>query len=147
MRSLATVTALASILVWIGASVAEEPRPPNDIQGEKILHCYRPTGHFEKAVAIAETDVLVKGRFGRSREPHDRRALVERHGAATISYLRIYWRGGISGASYVSDVAVLTRTTSGREEYRTELLADTGVVPVVPRVCNAAMGWVAPNKR
>lgn len=144
MRSHARLATLALAVGLIGTAIAEEPRPSADLQGEKILHCYRQTARFEKAVAIAEADVLAKGRFGRSPEPHDRRALVERYGEASISYLRIYWRGGISGASHVSDVAVLARSRSGRTEYRTELLADTGVVPVVPRVCKAATGWVPP---
>lgn len=145
MHSVAKVAILLLVIGLTGTCLAQESRPSADPQGEKILHCYRPTARFERAVAIVEADVLTKGRFGRPPAPHDHRALTERFGEASISYLRIYWRGGVSGASNVSDVAVLARSTSGRMEYRTELLADTGIVPVLPRVCKAAMGWVSPN--
>lgn len=117
---------------------------PGDLQteGAALLRCYRPTARFEKAVAISEADVLKKGRFGRSPTPHDRKALLERYGDASIAHVRLYWRGGVTAASHVSGLAVLTRTTGGHAEMRTELLADTGLVPVVPRVCRSATQWV-----
>ena len=112
-----------------------------EARGRTVLHCYRPTARYERALAIDETLVLHRGRFGRAPTPHDRLALVARFGDADITWLRIYWRGAVAGGSYVSDVAVLTRTRGGRVEQRTELLADTGLVPVVPRVCKTAVDW------
>lgn len=142
-------SALISVAVLATAfpAPAQEPRVSSDAIGRSVLRCYRPTATFDHAVAITETDVLAKGRHGLVRAPGDRRALVERFGEASIAYIRIYWRGGVSGASHVSDVAILMRTRNGHAESRTELLADTGIVPVVPRFCRSAVDWVGLEPR
>lgn len=61
--TLATTASFATAPVALGAALDL----PAD--GAALLHCYRPTARSEKAVAISEGDVLVRGHFGRLPNP------------------------------------------------------------------------------
>lgn len=129
------------VMTFLTAGSAMAADHSLDDVGRKILHCYRPTARFERAVAIDKTGVVPAGRVGRAPEPVDVRSLKERFGEVEIMHLRIWWRG-FSGTAHLTDVAFLTRRREGVAEGRTEVLVDTGLVPLVPAVCRTAREWV-----
>lgn len=101
MRARAVIVTIALTMAAAGSCPASEPRPTADQQGEKILHRYRPTRAVPEGRRHHGDRRPRKGPLRPPPEPHDHSELVERLGDASISYLRIYWRGGISGTSEV----------------------------------------------
>lgn len=138
-RAIPRLSGLVGALLLTSPAVAGDPGL-DDI-GRNVLHCYRPTARFDRAVAIGAADVVPAGRFGRSPEPVDVRSLKERFGDVEITHLRIWWRG-LTGTAHLTDVALLTRRHEGIVERRTEVLVDTGLVPLIPAVCRTAREWM-----
>jgi hypothetical protein len=140
LSSLAAVGLIAVAITLATPASTAERRQVADVIGAQVLACYHPTGRFERAFEIAESDLLRTSRYSHVPANVGLAYFLERYAAEDVTFIRIYWRGPITAASYQTDVAVATRGKG--TERRTEIVADSALVPALPRLCRSAYEWV-----